>query len=127
MERMLKYIDFFQHPTNIPQSVFEVEFQNDLTACGLFELQWKNIFEEYRIQPMNNRTVVSDFEIDHANIELLGALLTYIMVDSQNLNVTNIFEYRSLMIKVLSRLTILIFESDTNALKGETDVGVNSV
>jgi len=71
--------------------------------------------------------VVSDFEIDHANIELLGALLTYIMIDSQNLNVTNIFEYRSLMIKVLSRLTILIFESDTNALKGETDVGVNSV
>ena len=84
MERMLKYIDFFQHPTNISQSFFEVEFRNDLNNCGLFDLKWKNIFEKYQTQPMKNRTVVSDFEIDHANIELLGALLTYITVDSQN-------------------------------------------
>lgn len=127
MERMLKYIDFYQHPTNIPQSIFEVEFRNDLTACGLFELQWKNIFEKYHIQPMNNRTVVSDIEIDHANSELLGALLTYIVVDSQNSNVSNIFEYGSFLIKVLSRLAIVISDSDTNAIKGETDAGVNSV
>lgn len=127
MERMLKYIDFYQHPTNIPQSVFEVEFRNDLIACGLFDLQWNNIFEKYRIQPMKNRTVVSDIEIAHANSELLGALLTYIVIDSQNSSVSNIYDHGSFLIKVLTRLAILISDSDTNAIKGETDAGVNSV
>ena len=127
MERMLKYIDFYQHSTNIPQSVFEVEFRNDLNECGLFDLQWEYIFEKYRIHPMMNRIVVSDIVIDHANIELLGALITCIVVGSQNSKISTIFEYREFLIKVLTRLSVLISESDMNAAKGEIDTGANSV
>ena len=127
MERMLKYIDFHQHSTNIPQSVFEVKFHNDLNECWLFDLQWEHIFEKYRIHPMMNRIVGSDIVIDHANIELLGALMTYIVVGSQNSEISTIFEYQEFMIKVLTRLSVLISESDMNAAKGEIDTGANSV
>jgi len=127
MERMLKYIDYYQHSINIPQSVFEVEFTNDLNECELFDLQWETILVKYRVHPMMNRIVVSDIVIDHANIELLGALITYIVVDSQNSKISTIFEYREFLIKVLTRLSVLISESDMNAVKGEIDSDANSV
>ena len=53
--------------------------------------------------------------------------MTYIVVDSQNSKISTIFEHREFLVKVLTRLSVLISESDMNAAKGEIDTGANSV
>ncbi len=108
MKRLLKYIGLYQNPGNVPYEVFETEFQRDLFDCNLADINWDETFIKHRLPQRELNNAFTDQEIGDANIELLGAMITYLHRGVTHWSQGNLLDYSEIFIKLLRRLESIL-------------------
>jgi hypothetical protein len=112
---LIKYFDLFNVPEEIPYKVFEVELQNEMFDSGFIDLNWDETFKKYKIEP--DKTIENLFTqniIVSANLELLGAMVTYVFRGCTHWWDCSLFEYRDFFIQSFARLKELVEEREAD-------------
>lgn len=113
MERMLRYVDFYKNFEYMRYEIFEVDFQKDLFECGLADINWAETFKKYGIKPVLIGDNFETEDITKANIELIGAMMTYIHRGVTHWSQSSLLEYRDFFIASLLRLQELLNSNKT--------------
>lgn len=105
---LIKYLEMFKLPDEIPYKVFEVELQDEMFNCGFTDLNWEETFEKYKIELNNNiENIFTEDLIASANLELLAAMITYVFRGCTHWWECSLFQYNDFFIRSFTRLKVL--------------------